>query len=81
MAKAFKCDICGNFYVLDDTDEAQYNQMELMYKDYRGYPESSSVYDICPDCDDAICNLIKERGNHETAEKTDQESEGTAGEE
>lgn len=46
-----------------------------------GYIESGDGYDIRPDCESDILNLIKERNKNETAEKTDQESEGTAGEE
>lgn len=71
MAKAYKCDICGNFYI---RNSERYNRIELRKMTGDGY-------DICPDCESAILNLIKERNKNETAEKTDQESEGTAGEE
>ena len=78
MAEAYKCDICGNFYI---RNRERYNRMELRKITGNGYIESGDGYDICPDCESDILNLIKERNKNETAEKTDQESEGTAGEE
>lgn len=78
MAKAYKCDICGNFYI---RNRERYNRMELRKMTGNGYVESGNGYDICPDCESAILNLIKERNKNETAEKTDQKSEGTADEE
>lgn len=78
MAEAYKCDICGNFYI---RNRERYNGMELRKIDGNGWIESRNSYDICPDCESDILNLIKERNKNETAEKTDQESEGTAGEE
>lgn len=78
MAGAYKCDICGCFYV---RNRERYNRMELRKMTGNGYVESGNDYDICPDCESAILNLIKERNKNETAEKTDQESEGNAGEE
>ena len=53
----------------------------------RSYPngicyDMVEEFDICPDCSKALHDFIKEKGgNHETAEKVDQESKGTAGEE
>lgn len=78
MAEAYKCDICGNFYT---RNRERYNRMELRKTNGNGFIESGNGYDICPDCESAILNLIKERSNHETTKETDQESEGTAGEE
>lgn len=78
MATAFKCDICGNFYI---RNEEMYNRIELKKVTANEYVESKIGYDICTDCESAILNLIKERNKNETAEKTNQESEGTAGEE
>ena len=78
MAKAYKCDICGDFYIRNGK---RYNWMELRKITGNGFIESRNDYDICPDCESAIRNLIKERNKNETAEKTDQESEGIAGEE
>lgn len=86
MAKAFKCDICGGFYTWkDNTDNKRDTQNRLMLR--RRYPNGNyydmeEEFDICPDCAKALHNFIKEKGgNHETAEKTNPESEGTAGEE
>lgn len=78
MADAYKCDICGNFYI---RNRERYNRIELRKVTVNGYIESGDGYDICPDCESDILNLIKERSNHETTEETDQESEGAAGEE
>ena len=78
MAIAYKCDICGNFYI---RNRERYNRIELRKVTGNGYIESGDGYDICPDCESAILNLIKERNKNETTEKADQESEGTAGEE
>lgn len=78
MAKAYKCDICGNFYI---RNEARYNRIELQKVTANEYVESKNCYDICPDCESAILNLIKERNKNETTKETDQESEGIAGEE
>lgn len=78
MADAYKCDICGNFYI---RNRERYNRMELRKTNGNGFIESGNGYDICPDCESVILNLIKERSNHETTEETDQESEGAAGEE
>ena len=85
MAKAFKCDICGGFYTFkDDNDIICDTQNQLILR--RSYPsgncyDMAEEFDICPDCAKALHEFIKKGGNHETAEKTDQESEGTAGEE
>lgn len=82
MAIAFKCDICGNFYI---RNRERYNWMKLQKITNNGWIESEKGYDICPDCESAILNLIKERNKkgtkNETTEKADQESEGIAGEE
>ena len=77
MADAYKCDICGNFYI---RNRERYNRIELRKVTGNGYIESGDGYDICPDCESAILNLIKERNKNETTKETDQESEGTAGE-
>lgn len=58
MAKAYKCDICGNFYI---QNRKRYNRMELRKIIGDEYIESGIGYDICPDCESAILNLIKER--------------------
>lgn len=58
MAEAYKCDICGNFYI---RNRGRYNRMELRKMAGNGYVESGNGYDICPDCESAILNLIKER--------------------
>lgn len=85
MAKAFKCDICGGFYTSrDDNDIICDTQNQLLLR--RSYPngtcyDMAEEFDICPDCAKALHEFIKKGGNHETAEKADQESEGTAGEE
>lgn len=78
MAEAYKCDICGNFYI---RNRERYNRIELQKVTGNGWIDSRDGYDICPDCESDILNLIKERNKNETAEKTDQESEGTADEE
>lgn len=78
MADAYKCDICGNFYI---RNRERYNRMELQKTNGNGFIESRKDYDICPDCESDILNLIKERNKNETTKKADQESEGTAGEE
>lgn len=85
MATAFKCDICGGFYTFKDDNDIIYDtQNQLILR--RSYPsgncyDMAEEFDICPDCAKALHEFIKKGGNHETAEKTDQESEGTAGEE
>lgn len=58
MADAYKCDICGNFYI---RNRERYNRMELKKTNGNGFIESGNGYDICPDCESAILNLIKER--------------------
>lgn len=58
MAKAYKCDICGNFYI---RNRERYNWMGLRKITGNGVIECGNDYDICPDCESAILNLIKER--------------------
>lgn len=58
MAIAFKCDICGNFYI---RNRERYNMMELQKTNGNGYIEIKNSYDICPACESDILNLIKER--------------------
>lgn len=85
MARAYKCDICGGFYTFkNDNDVIHDTQNQLILR--RSYPigncyDMAEEFDICPDCVRAIHNLLEERSHHETAEETDQESEGAAGEE
>lgn len=86
MAKAYKCDICGGFYTFKDDNViicGTQNQLILRRSYPSGYCyDMAEEFDICPDCAKALHNFIKEKGgNHETAEKTNPESEGTAGEE
>lgn len=78
MAKAFICDICGRFYV---RNRDVFNRMELEKIAHNGFIEKNVTFDVCPDCEKAIGDLIGERRKNETTKKTDQESEGTAGEE
>lgn len=78
MAIAFKCDICGCFYV---RNRNVFNRMELGKVTYNGSIEKNVVFDICPDCEKVIGGLIRKRRKNEATEKTDQESEGIAGEE
>lgn len=78
MAIAFKCDICGCFYV---RNRSVFNRMELRKVTYNGSIEKNVVFDICPDCEKVIGDLIRKRRKNETTKETDQESEGTTGEE
>ena len=89
MAKAYKCDICGGFYTFkDDNDIICGTQNQLMQNQLilrRSHPsgnwyDMAEEFDICPDCAKTLREFIKKGGNHETAEKADQESEGIAGE-
>lgn len=56
--------------------------MELEKIAHNGFIKKKNVtFDVCPDCEKTIGDLIGERRKNETTKKTDQESEGTAGEE
>ena len=56
--KAYKCDVCGNFYTLDDIIEYKsvYSQQEIELALHKKYGNLMLSLDICKRCQDEIAH-------------------------
>lgn len=57
MSRAYKCDICGEFYTADQKMSNKINDKHVRLGD------DSSYSDLCPDCISAIQKVIDDRSN------------------
>lgn len=62
MAKARKCDICGDLYPSYGTkiNAANPNSLRFLNRDDNDHHWAHDVIDCCPNCMKSIQNLIKE---------------------
>lgn len=51
MARALKCDRCGDFYIPDDSHR---NRLNFSNYDYDGVYDNVSWLDLCPRCADRL---------------------------
>ena len=51
MARALKCDRCGDFYIPDDSHR---NRLNFSNYDYDGIYDNSTWLDLCPRCADRL---------------------------
>ena len=51
MARAMKCDRCGDFYIPDDSHR---NRLNFSNYDYDGIYDNVSWLDLCPRCADRL---------------------------
>lgn len=56
MARALKCDRCGNFYIPDNSQQNwNRNRLKFFIYDYDGQSVANSKYfDLCPRCADLL---------------------------
>lgn len=62
MSVAKKCDICGKFYEPDADDRFVNLIIKSIDKTLKAVEYTKVDVDICPECLDAVMNLLKERG-------------------
>ena len=73
MARALKCDICGNFYMpkfsmssRDLNDDGGYSRklvLATLSGDGTLHFDTTTAFDICPDCTEKVINWIKGEEN------------------
>lgn len=70
MAQAYKCDVCGKYFSKEDiyNTKLTYDDDPVVNIRFKYYRESSDVYfersiDLCPDCKNAIADVIEKRKN------------------
>lgn len=74
MAKAKKCDLCKNFYELDEAHDYKGYALRFLVEKMNGdYCHNGTIMDCCPDCAasidrhlDILKNQIKESANEHT---------------
>ena len=59
MSNARKCDVCGSYF---DVDNDKLNKLDIFINTVYESAEDIHTYDLCPDCADAVINLIKSLG-------------------
>lgn len=59
MATAKKCDRCGKYYDYYNTCNGEGpNTLRLYQKDEYGNCETIDTFDLCPDCNKIVCDLL-----------------------
>lgn len=61
MAKAFRCDCCGEFF----TSEDKIYLVNFIEQHRHSGIETQAVFDICKDCFDAMFKNFKNEGKEE----------------
>lgn len=59
MAKALKCDACGNFFDYDNNGKKQ-NKIKIYYTNEYDNTYNEKYYHVCPECMDAIKSMFQE---------------------
>lgn len=63
MAKAYRCDICGQFYngynhLYANNEPCEWNSLSIRQKFHNDEVNKLRTYDVCPSCKKKISSLI-----------------------